>query len=247
MAVNIKQARKNVEKKIYDTFNILDKTGKNSEFYKQKFAKMSDKEFLDYFKQDFPIKFQMMTFEIDPSIEDIVKGLHFLKVPISERVSMPFLYENKNGEAVQSLPVLVVFLPLKRLKQMVQKKTGYSVDIAKRDYRTGLLIDTDKNANSTDREFESLVVLGLDKTLHELATYRADSMKAKNEFYNQINITGLVSEKDVPVDPVDSIARNLISAYLLGCHINSNLVNMDNYLPRTLKKRNTDTNGIHRQ
>ena len=197
MAVNIKQARKNVEKKIYDAFNILDKTGKNSEFYKQKFAKMSDKEFLDYFKQDFPIKFQMMTFEIDPSIEDIVKGLHFLKVPISERVSMPFLYENKNGEAVQSLPVLVV--------------------------------------------------LGLDKTLHELATYRADSMKAKNEFYNQINITGLVSEKDVPVDPVDSIARNLISAYLLGCHINSNLVNMDNYLPRTLRKRNTDTNGVHRQ
>ena len=244
MAVNIKQARKNVEKKIYDTFNILDKTGKNSEFYKQKFAKMSDKEFLDFFKQDFPIKFQMMTFEIDPSIEDIVKGLHFLKVPISERVSMPFLYENKNGEAVQSLPVLVVFLPLKRLKQMVQKKTGYSVDIAKRDYRTGLLIDTDKNANSTDREFESLVVLGLDKTLHELATYRADAMDAKSEFYSMINTTGMVKLSDVKVDTKDSLARNNLNVWLLGAGINSNLINEGDYTPRTIENKEL---RIHRK
>ena len=130
--------------------------------------------------------------------------------------------------------------------QMVQKKTGYSTEISKRDFRTGLLIDTDKNGNSTDREFESLVVFGMDNTLKELSTYRADSMSAKNKFYNQINTIGMVSQKDVEVENSDSIARNLISAYLLGCHINSNLVNIDCMLPRTIKRKNAGQKGLTR-
>ena len=108
------------------------------------------------------------------------------------------------------------------------------------------MIDTDKNGNSTDREFESLVVFGMDNTLRELATYRADSMSAKNKFYNQINTIGMVSQKDVEVENSDSIARNLISAYLLGCHINSNLVNIDCMLPRTIKRKNAGQKGLTR-
>ena len=225
---NIKEARKKVEKKIYETFNILDPTGQNTEFYKHKFAKMSDTEFYTFFKQDFPLKFQTKIFEIDPKAGDIIKALDKLKVP------------------VKSQEVLVVYLPLKRMKQMVQKKTGYSTEISKRDFRTGLLIDTDKNGNSTDREFESLVVFGMDNTLRELSTYRADSMSAKNKFYNQINTIGMVSQKDVEVENSDSIARNLISAYLLGCHINSNLVNIDCMLPRTIKRKNAGQKGLTR-
>ena len=160
---------------------------------------------------------------------------------------MPFLYKNKDGVPVKTQPVLVVYLPLKRLKQMVIKKTGFSVDISKRDYRTGLLIDTDKNGNSTDREFESLAVLGLDNTMKELATVRADAMGAKSEFYNQINTTGMVSLKDVDIKNSDSIARNLISAYLLGAHIQSNLINTDYLLPRTIQKNNTDQSGLKRE
>ena len=169
-----------------------------------------------------------------------------LKVPVTEPLHMPFLYKNKNGEAVKTKPVLTVYLPLKRLKQMVQKKTGFSVNISKRDYRTGLLIDVDKNGNSTDREFESLVVYGLDNTLRELATYRADAMTAKSKFYSEINTKGMVSQKEVEVEEDDSIARNLISSYLLGCHINSNLINTDCYLPRTLKKKNAQQGGLSR-
>lgn len=243
-----KQQRAKIEEKIYKYFKIIDKTGQNTEYYKKKFSQMNDKEFEEFFKQDFPLKFQTKIFEIEPTMKDILDGLRFLGVPALERVSMPFLYTNTKGEAVSTLPVVVVYLPMRRMKQMVQKKTGFSVNISKRDYRTGLLIDTDKNGNSTDREFESLVVLGLDKTLRELATYRADSMTAKNEFYNEINNVGMVSQKDVPVANEDSIARNLISAYLLGSHIKSNLVmEYDAYLPRTLRKKNAGQSGLKRQ
>ena len=244
---NIKEARKKVEEKIYKVFDMIDKTGANTEYYKTKFAKMNDKQFYDFFDQDFPLKFQSKVFENDPTIDQIMDGLNYLKVPIEEKVNMPFLYRNKDGVPVKSQSVLVVYMTLKRLKQMVQKKTGYSVNISKRDYRTGLLIDSDKNGNSTDREFESMVTFDLPETIKELATYRADAMNAKSKFYNQINTTGMVSQKDVPVENDDSLARNLISSYLLGAHINSNLVNTEDYLPRTLKKRNTEQSGLKRE
>ena len=50
----------------------LDPTGQNTEFYKKKFAKMNDKQFYDFFNQDFPLKFQTKVFEVDPITEEIV-------------------------------------------------------------------------------------------------------------------------------------------------------------------------------
>lgn len=244
----LKSARKRCEERVYKAMKIVDPTGQNTEYYKRKFAAMSDREFYDFFNQDFPLKFQTKVFEIDPKITQVMDLLNFLGVPVLEKVAMPFLYTNKNGEPVSTQPVLVVYLPIKRLKQMVQKKTGYSVNISKRDYRTGLLIDTDKNGNSTDREFESLVVMGFDQTLRELASYRADAMGAKSLFYSEISNKGMVSQADVPVESEDSIARNLISAYLLGAHLKSNLIiPAGDYLPRTLKKKNSQQGGLKRQ
>jgi hypothetical protein len=243
----LKAARKKCEEKIYKAFKILDPTGQNTEYYKSKFAKMTDTQFLEFFKQDFPLKFQTKVFEIDPKMTMIMDFLKFLGVPVIERISMPFLYKNKNGEPVQTQPVLVVYLPLKRMKQFAVKKNSFATNTDKRDFRTGLLVDTSKAGGTSDREIESMVVIGLDKTLDELTTVRAESMGAKNKFYSQIANTGLARLADVDIDPSESIARNLISAYLLGAHINSNLVNADNMLPRTYKRKNAGQSGLHRK
>jgi len=133
------------------------------------------------------------------------------------------------------------------MKQMVVKKSAFSTDISKRDYKTGNLIDTDKNSQLSDREVESLAVMNLENTMDELITVRGDAMNAKNEFYNEINAKGQVSMSEVEVTNSDSIARNLISAYLLSAHIQSNLVNTDYFLPRTLKKQNAEQKGLHRE
>jgi len=242
-----KDKRLKVEKKIYDVMNIMDPTGQNTEYYKKKFAKMNDKQFYDFFKQDFPLKFQYKPFEIDPTMDTIMKALQSINVPINEEVNMPFLYTNSDGVPVKSQKVCVVYLPLKRMKQMVVKKSAFSTDISKRDYKTGNLIDTDKNSQLSDREVESLAVMNLENTMDELITVRGDAMNAKNEFYNEINAKGQVSMSEVEVTNSDSIARNLISAYLLSAHIQSNLVNTDYFLPRTLKKQNAEQKGLHRE
>ena len=72
-------------------------------------------------------------------------------------------------------------------------------------------------------------------------------MDAKNSFYNQINTTGMVSLNDVEIKNSDSIARNLLSAYLLGAHIQSNLINIDYLLPRTIKYKNAGKKGLSRE
>lgn len=235
------KARKEVEELIYKTLDAVDPTEQNSSFYKEKFAKMTDTEFMQFFQQDFSVKFQMKLFEIEPKMSQIKKGLDVLKVPLMEKLNLPFVYKNIQGVPVKSEEALVIYVPIKKMKQFISKKNSMSTNISKRDMKTGLLLDIDKNGNTSDREMECLAVMGLDNTIKELSTYRADSMEAKTEFYNSINTTGMVSQKDIKVGKDDSLSRNLLNTYLLGAVLNSNLVNEEDYLPYTLKDKERKT------
>jgi hypothetical protein len=235
------KARKEVEELVYKTLDIVDPTEQNSAFYKAKFAKMTDDEFMQFFKQDFAIKFQMKLFEIEPKINQISKALDNIGVPLMEKINLPFIYKNKDGVPVKSEEALVIYNPMKKMKQFISKKNSMSTNISKRDMKTGLLLDIDKNGNTSDREMECLAVMGLDATINELSTYRADAMEAKTEFYNTINTTGMVSQKDIKVSKDDSLSRNLLNTYLIGAGLNSNLINEEDYLLYTLKGKERKT------
>ena len=84
---------------------------------------------------------------------------------------------------------------------------------------------------------ESLAVMGLDKTMKELSTWRADYMDAKSSAYQTISTLGTISEKDVKVDEMDSISKNTLNAYLVGSLINTNILNADYLLPKTIMDR----------
>jgi hypothetical protein len=234
--------RKECEEIVYKVMDILDPSGENSSFYKKKFAKLNDKEFIKFFEQDFPLKFQTKLFEIEPNMDQIDKALKFIGVPMMEKINMPFLYENKDGVPVKSEDTLTVYVSLKKMKQFVSKKNSNSTNISSRDMKSGLLISIDKNGNTSDREFEALAVLSADKTMKELSTFRADAMDAKSEFYSIINTTGIVRLDDVKLDTKDSLARNYLNVWLLGAGINSNLINEGDYIPRTIDDKELKIN-----
>ena len=234
--------RKECEEIVYKVMDILDPSGENSSFYKKKFAKLNDKEFIKFFEQDFPLKFQTKLFEIEPNMDQIDKALKFIGVPMMEKINMPFLYENKDGVPVKSEDTLTVYVSLKKMKQFVSKKNSNSTNISSRDMKSGLLISIDKNGNTSDREFEALAVLSADKTMKELSTFRADAMDAKSEFYSIINTTGIVRLDDVKLDTKDSLARNYLNVWLLGAGINSNLINDGDYIPRTIDDKELKIN-----
>lgn len=226
--------RAKAEELIYKVMDALDKTGGMSRYYAEKFKPMDDKEFLKYISKKFPYRFQTRIFKIEPTFVEIEKAAKVLGVPLMEKVSTPDLYKNKDGVPVSTKEALVVYIHLKKMKQFLTKKNSISTNIASRDNKTGRLVGHDKNGATSDREMESLVVSGMDNTIQELSRARADSPEAKQAMYNTISALGTVSLKDIPESKTDVLSKNMMNVYMLGSHINTNLINIDNMTPQTI-------------
>ena len=95
----------------------------------------------------------------------------------------------------------------------------------------------DKGSATSDKEMECLAIAGMTNTMIEFSTFKADAMDSKSQAYSTIANTGMLSRKDIDLSKQDSLSRNLISTYLLACHISSNLVNEYGYTPYTLREK----------
>lgn len=232
-----KKQREQVEQLIITYFDQLDKSKTNSDYYKKLFSEMTDTEFEKFMKKDYPIRFQMRQSVTEPSMSDIEDSLKAIGVPMLERISMPSVYTDINGNAVQSKECLIVYDNIKKVQQFVTKKNKWALETSNRDMRSGRLIGNDKGTAMSDREFESLATLGLEHTMYEFSKPKADAMMSKAAMNAAISSKGFVTEEDLPNNVEDSLARNMINAYLIGCHLDSNLVDKDGYTPYTLKEK----------
>lgn len=229
--------REKAEALIYEVMDKLDKQEYNSAYYKALFAKMSDAEFTKFCKRNLPFRFHTKPFVVEPKMYDIEEALKVLKVPLLEKVALPYLYIDKNGNPVWSKKAMVIYIHIKKMKQFITKKNSTPSSIDNRDMKSGLLVSFDKGGKTSDREMEALAVMGLDKTMEEMATWRADYMDAKSVAYQTISTLGKVSEKDIPIDDIDSIAKNTLNSYLVSSLLNTNILNKDYLLPKTLADR----------
>lgn len=229
--------RKEAEELIYNVYDALDKTHTNTDYYRSLFSKMSDEDFLNFCKRRLPFRFHQELFKIEPKMTDIFEAFKYIKVPLLERVCLPHVYIRPDGVPVQTKECLVLYIHLKRMKQMLTKKNNTAINTEKRDMKTGLLTGEDKGGKETDREFESLATMGLEYTMDEFARSRADAMEAKAQMSTAILNQGYVSDKDINVAKDDSIAKNLLNVYLLGAHIRSNLVDINYMTPFTAKNK----------
>ena len=229
--------RKQAEELIYNVYNALDKTHTNTDYYRSLFSKMSDEDFLKFCKRRLPFRFHQELFKIEPKMNDIFEAFKYINVPLLERVCLPHVYRDPNGVPVQTKECLVIYIHLKRMKQMLTKKNNTAINTDKRDMKTGLLTGEDKGGKETDREFESLATMGLDYTMDEFARPRADAMEAKAQMRKTILNKGYVSFNDIDIPNYDSIGKNIFNVYLLGSHIASNLVDIDYTTPLTAKNK----------
>ena len=229
--------RRDTEELIYRTFDALDPSETNSEFYRNLFAGMTDEQFKKFISRDLPFRFQTRMFKIAPTMTDCKRALKVLNVPMVEKLNLPYLYENDKGKPVQSDECMVIYLNVKKMKQFVTKKNSVHTDMSKRDMKTGRLVSESKGGQTSDREFEALAVHGLTATMEELSRPKADAIRAKNMMYNSINVLGDVDDDEVVIEKDDSMAKNLLNVYLIGSQLNSNLVNEDYLLPYTIKNR----------
>lgn len=237
MATITKKQRADIEKTVIEFFDILDKSGVNSNYYKELFSDMSDAQFIKFLSGKYPFKFQMRQSVTEPSMTDIIKACDYTGVPLLEEIYLPYLYTNKDGKAVKTAKCMVGYNHQKKVQQIVTKKSKWSVEVENRDMRSGRLIGADKGAATSDREFESMVTLGLDNTMYEFAKPKADNIRAKTAMNAAISTKGYVTQDDIPNDPSDSLSRNMVDVYMMSALLETNLTNADGYTQYTLKNR----------
>lgn len=237
MATITKKQRTEIEKTVIEFFDILDKSGTNSNYYKELFSDMSDSQFVKFLSGKYPFKFQMRQSVTEPSMTDIIKACDYTGVPLLEEIYLPYLYTNKDGKAVKTAKCMVGYNHQKKVQQIVTKKSKWAVDVENRDMRSGRLIGADKGAATSDREFESMVTLGLDNTMYEFAKPKADNIKAKTAMNAAISTKGYVTQDDIPNDPSDSLSRNMVDVYMMSALLETNLTNADGYTQYTLKNK----------
>lgn len=232
--------RQKAEELIYKIYDTVDKTHTNSDYYKKIFATMSDKDFEEFCRRRLPFRFHNKVFEVEPKMYDIIDAFKVLNKPLLERVKLPYVYKNSKGEPVETQECLVLYIHLKRMKQMITKKNHVSINTEKRDMKTGLLVGEDKGGKETDREFESLATMELNYTMDEFARAKADALDAANQMSAAILSKGFVEDSDIRLKTSDSIGKNLFNVYLLGAHIHSNLVDTNYMTPFTAKYYNRE-------
>ena len=236
-----KKQRQEAEKLVYDFFDALDKSGENTRYYKELFAKMSDNQFVEFNEKELPYRLQYKPSVTEPSMSDIKKSLDVMGVPLLEKISLPYLYKDENGNAVNTLECFVGYNPHKKVQQFVTKKSKWGTGISNRDLKNGRLLGGDKGSATSDREFEAMYTMGLTNTAKEFHGPKADSMEAKNAMYSIIGTTGMVRLSDLPDNIDDSLSKNMFNAYLIACHLNSNLINQGDYTMYTIKERKRKT------
>ena len=229
--------RQKAEELIYKVYDTVDPTHTNSDYYRKIFADMSDNEFEKFCSGRLPFRFHEEVFKIEPKMYQIFDAFKILDKPLVEKVNMPHVYRNKDGVPVQTQDALIIYINIKRMKQMLTKKNNTAIDIENRDMKTGLLTGKDKGGKETDREFMSLATMGMEYTMDEFARPKADAMNAMQQMSNTILSKGYVSDEDINVAKNDSIGKNLLNVYLMGAHIHSNLIDIEYMTPLTSKNK----------
>ena len=234
-----KAKRKEMENLIYGFFDLFDPTGRNTEYYKNKFKNMSDGEFDQYFKllfeQDDPyLTATMVDYENPLKIENIEKAAKFLDVPLFEKVILPYASQDPNNPIITKHECLVGYLNIKRLQQMNVKKIGLSTDISDRNMITGQVAGHDKNSRNSDQETIALLTVGANVSLKELMSMRADDMVMKAEMNKKIARDGYVAMNELTDKLSNKTTLNSAAVFFIGAGLMTDLVMNDYFLPKTI-------------
>lgn len=240
MAKLSKSQRNDIMNLIIQVFNDLDKTKENSKYYLDMFGKMSDDDFSRYFEElmldpDGFLTLNVLPFHNEPRIEDMEKVAKKLDVVLEQKVAYPHISElsgdrkeiENSGHTITRYPVPVGYLHVKRLSQIVSKKTSYSTnDVTVRNALTNQITSESKIARSTDAESFALITLNANHILKELLGARADNKTKNANMLNLISRTGSVAQVDLDQlgDPRDNVSLNLVDIFFMGAGLKTDLV-----------------------
>ena len=244
--------RSELEKELYEFTDDCDPTGRNTERLRALLKPMDDKTFYKFMDEFFEnekknIQIGYEAFDNPVNIQFIEKLAKKYDIPLYEIVYKPYLTGDIANPPASVHPVLVLDIPIKRLKQMVVAKSHTSLTNTKRDAKTGRVTGSDKTARVTDVEAYSLIVQELYACAQESYGPMADDQAASFEMQRQIQKNGEVSLADLPKDPLSKTTTNTIFYMMLGAGVTTNLIEESGYiLPLTMMAKEDQSSTIDR-
>lgn len=246
--------RTEIEQDFYSFLDDCDPSGKNTERLKAFFAPMDNKQFFTWMEEFLSNPSKTIQVGYEPfnnpvTIEFIEALAKKHDIHLRETVYKPYLTGDTKNPPASVHPVLVMDMPVKRLKQMVMTKSHSSVTNSKRDAVTGQVTGDNKTARVTDVEGYSLAVQELYACAQEAYGPMADDQAAFFEMERQIKRNGEVSLKDLPNDPLNKTTINAINDLILGSGLVTNIVDTASngyVLPITMKANDEKSSTIER-
>lgn len=215
--------RKAIEQELYKVLDRITFSTDNSDRYKAVFAKMSDKEFNQFFKDIKDGKRKLALFI--PHL-----GKSKMDVPTIMKVAgeygldyFGYISQEVDGIKVRSdQRVMVLKTPLKRVAQTVDAKTSVS-EGSRLDSMTGQVTGDSKSASISAVELSVLADIGLERVATELAVVAGGDLGS----YNYVTASTLMMGKCSLFTAMDYRtgvgSRQAVAMLLAGKHIGINL------------------------
>lgn len=237
-----KAKRKKMEDLIYKTFSIAEPTNTNTNYYKDLFKGMSDKEFDTYIRnvidsEDEYIILYIEDYEYSLSLSNVTKALDFIGIPFWEYVMQPYDNMDKKKPTVSPTRVPVGYAHLKRMQQTGSNKNKGSINASTRSALTGQVTAADKNGRMVDTENYNYILNGGDDIVKEFMSLRGDDEVMYSEAMAMISENGYLDMSQLTDKPENKTTLNIVDQYLICMGIKSDLVTKDLTFVSTLKNK----------
>lgn len=218
--------RKAFEKTVLEWISELDTSGENTEIYKTRFAKMSDKEIEEYVKaieagEDF---ISLVYPNLKKSKITVENNLRVAKKLGHEFFQRLWLTDQSTGQRyLTPVKYLVIDLPVRRQVQMLSKKMSIPKDNIHIDELTNQPRDDSKASAISFPELLVLFSQGLDQSVLEFIKLRGGDQRAYNAVERAIAEQGEVNTDFIMQAGTRVKSTETLSAYLKAMHFNNNL------------------------
>lgn len=224
--------RRNIQELVVKTMQLIDPTGINAKKYLVMFNEMSDSQFSKWitdFLNDEKSNFRLDIEEFGDGsrvlkFENVDKAAKFLNIPLFEHVYIPHISADPNHPIRTKQPVLVGYLNIKRVQQLVTKKTGLTLSDTDRDDLSGVLKGDAKGGCMTAIENEVLAGMGADQVMSEFLGSRAENVVEYDNMIQSIAETGKVRLEDIKTGVYDKPSLLLSDIYFMCMGIKTDIV-----------------------
>lgn len=214
--------RKKAEAFIFEFLNDIDKSGYNTEQYKEIFKKMSDKDFHEYMVgmrdgEKTLVLFTPLLKSKDITTENNLKVAKKYNIPMFEQLKIT---GSKEPDHITSQKFLLLDLPIRRQSQNLVKKISVPDDNRVVDQITGQPTGDSKGSSLSQPELGVLNSMGLHQSIEEMFRFRGGDKGGFRAYNASLEQLGSVSLKAISPFITGVESTKAVKNYLKAAHLN---------------------------